>query len=171
MDNQSVGRKVIDLFFNLVNAVAWVCFVAMIAVMLLQVFTRYVFNHPLPWTEEASRFTYIWAIFLGAVIAQRSRAHMTVTILIEKLPRVPQLVLQVLVELFSIAVLCAVFYGTYLQMGKTHGILASSINMSFSYIYLSLALGAGLMVLVYIYQFGIDLHELLTGKKEAVEAS
>jgi len=162
MDNQSAWRRVSDVFFGLINGAAWVFFVLMIAVMLLQVSTRYIYSQPLPWTEEASRFSYIWAIFLGAAIAQRSRSHMTVTILTEALPHKVQMVMQVLTDLFSAAVLLGVLYGTYIQMGKTYRVLASSIDIRFSYIYLSLAIGAGCMLLLYVYQFVQDFRALFS---------
>lgn len=164
MDNQSIWRKASNAFFSLLNAVAWFFFTLMIVVMLVQVSTRYIYSQPLPWTEEASRFSYIWAIFLGAAIAQRSRSHMTVTILVDALPKKAQAVMQVLTDIFSAAVLLGVLYGTWIQLGKTARVLASSINISFSYIYLSLAIGVGCMIILYLYQFVQDCRELFSPK-------
>lgn len=147
-DNRPKRQSAIDVFFKLVNAVAWVCFVTMLAVMLVQVFTRYVVNHPLAWTEELSRFAYIWAIFLGAILAQRTKSHMTVTILTEKFPPKIRQATEVFVDLFSIAALSVMLYGTAGQLTRNWGILASSIPISYTWVYLAPFICAGSMIIL-----------------------
>lgn len=45
------------------------------AVVLLQVLMRYLFAYPNPWSEEVSRFCFIWLSLLGASLAVEHRAH------------------------------------------------------------------------------------------------
>ncbi len=45
------------------------------AVVLLQVLMRYLFAYPNPWSEEVSRFCFIWMSLLGASLAVEHRAH------------------------------------------------------------------------------------------------
>lgn len=45
------------------------------AVVLLQVLLRYLFAYPNPWSEEVSRFCFIWLSLLGASLAVEHRAH------------------------------------------------------------------------------------------------
>ena len=45
------------------------------AVVLLQVLMRYLFAYPNPWSEEVSRFCFIWVSLLGASLAVEHRAH------------------------------------------------------------------------------------------------
>ena len=47
---------------------------AIFAIMVLQIAFRYVLNAPLVWTEEAARYLYIWACYLGAAVALRRGA-------------------------------------------------------------------------------------------------
>ena len=44
-------------------------------VVLLQVLMRYLFAAPNPWSEELSRFAFIWVSLLGASLAVERRAH------------------------------------------------------------------------------------------------
>ncbi len=44
-------------------------------VVLLQVLMRYLFAYPNPWSEEVSRFCFIWMSLLGASLAVEHRAH------------------------------------------------------------------------------------------------
>ena len=49
--------------------------IAVAAVVLLQVLMRYLFAYPNPWSEEVSRFCFIWVSLLGASLAVEHRAH------------------------------------------------------------------------------------------------
>ena len=58
---------------------------AMTIVVLLGVFTRYVLNDALPWTEEVARYILIWLSWLGGGIAMRRGSHIAVDLFIDKL--------------------------------------------------------------------------------------
>lgn len=49
------------------------------------VILRYFFNSGLTWAEEASRYLFIWLIFLGAIVAYKENAHLGVDTLVQKL--------------------------------------------------------------------------------------
>ena len=44
------------------------------------VICRYVFNNSLTWSEELTRYMFIWVVFLGAAIGVRERTHIAVDI-------------------------------------------------------------------------------------------
>ncbi|MDP1601632.1 MAG: TRAP transporter small permease subunit, partial [Legionella sp.] len=58
----------------------------MCVVVLMGVFTRYVLNDALPWTEEAARFALLWMSWLGGGLAVRKGAHIAAEFLIDRLP-------------------------------------------------------------------------------------
>ncbi len=49
--------------------------IAVAGVVLLQVLMRYLFAYPNPWSEEVSRYCFIWLSLLGASLAVEHRAH------------------------------------------------------------------------------------------------
>ena len=51
-----------------------------------QVVARYVFGHPITWTEEICRYLFVWVVFVGAGVAERSRGHITLDFLTTRLP-------------------------------------------------------------------------------------
>lgn len=70
-------------FFNcIMDSVAWISVAAMLVVVLLQVFFREI-GSPLVWTEEASRFLFMWMVFLGMAIGFRSVESARVTIFVK----------------------------------------------------------------------------------------
>jgi TRAP-type C4-dicarboxylate transport system permease small subunit len=68
-------RQVLHYLRKGAELVAVGLFVAMFGAFLLQVFTRYVLNHPLGWTSEACVIFYIWVIFWTAAFLLRERDH------------------------------------------------------------------------------------------------
>lgn len=56
-------------------------------VLLLQVFSRYLFSWPLAWTEELARYLFVWSVFIGASQAMRHGEHIAVGMVVERLPR------------------------------------------------------------------------------------
>jgi len=71
---------------KLTEMVIIVIFSVLIVSCILQVFTRYVLNNSLSWTEELSRFCFIWVNILGATVCLRNNSHARVTALTDLLP-------------------------------------------------------------------------------------
>ena len=51
-----------------------------VAIIFLQVVMRYAFNASLSWSEELTRYIFIWQIWLGVSIGFRDRKHIKVEI-------------------------------------------------------------------------------------------
>ena len=71
-------------------------FGATILVVTAQVLWRYVLNDSLVWTEEASRYLFVWMTFIGAALAVKEGTHIQVTALVDSLPANVQRWLRVL---------------------------------------------------------------------------
>lgn len=68
----------------------WVTVTAMalmVAVILLQVFFRYVLNSALPWPDEAARFLMLWMTGLIAPVAYRRGGFVAIDMAMQALPR------------------------------------------------------------------------------------
>ena len=61
---------------------AAVVVVAEVLVLLIGVISRFVFNHPLTWSDELASIMFLWLAMLGAAIAQRRGQHMRMTALV-----------------------------------------------------------------------------------------
>ncbi len=81
-------------------------FAGMLAAAVAQVVSRYVFNSPLTWSEELSRYLFIWLSFLGAWVAWNRREHLGIDMLPEVVPahlRAPLLrLLEALALIFAV---------------------------------------------------------------------
>jgi tripartite ATP-independent transporter DctM subunit len=59
---------------------------AEIVILLAGVVSRYVFDHPLVWSDELASILFLWLAMLGAVIALRRDEHMRMTAVVGMLP-------------------------------------------------------------------------------------
>jgi TRAP-type C4-dicarboxylate transport system permease small subunit len=122
---------------------------AVFAVVLLQVIMRYVFARPNPWTEELSRFGFIWLSMLGAALAAELGTHFVFDQLVSLLrPR-----LGMLIRLCSTALVAVMAIGLVV-LGIDLVLLASTqrspaLNLPISWIYASVPV-AGLLMLLHI---------------------
>jgi TRAP-type C4-dicarboxylate transport system permease small subunit len=107
--------KLNGVFFRLAEGLL----VLMLSVMVVMVFgnvvLRYGFNSGLDFSEELSRFLFIWVTFLGAVIAMRENAHLGLDTLIRVLPRAGKKFCFGLSNLMMLGCCGLMFYGTWRQ--------------------------------------------------------
>ena len=51
----------------------------LVACLGAQIYMRYIFRSGLTWTEELSRFAFVWTIYLGISLAAKQQQHVRVT--------------------------------------------------------------------------------------------
>jgi len=93
------------LLLRAMRHVAWMALALMVIVILAQVFFRYVLNNALPWPDEAARFLMLWMTALMAPSAMRWGGFVSIDMLPHALPRVPGLVLTLILLLAALVVL------------------------------------------------------------------
>ncbi len=69
-----------------VEAAAAGLVLAEIAILLLGVIARFVFNRPIVWTDELASILFLWLAMLGSVIALQRGQHMRLTAIVAVMP-------------------------------------------------------------------------------------
>lgn len=119
---------------------------AIVALTSLQVLSRYVFLNPIVWTDEVTRYSFVWLIMIGSAVGVYRGLHFTVSFLVEKASARVQFICSMLTSLGLIAFLWVVcIYGVKL-LGTASGQITPSLEISFQIPYSSVAVGAGLML-------------------------
>jgi TRAP-type C4-dicarboxylate transport system permease small subunit len=121
--------------------------IAIVVVVFVGVFCRYVLHIGLGWTEEAARFLLIWLTFTAAAVAVDRWSHFQIAVLISRLPHAYHRPLQ----LFSIAAVLAlsaalVRYGVdvaRISWNQT----SPMMDWSMGYLYLIVPVSGGFMFL------------------------
>lgn len=107
-------QKALDKFFKGADILMGSFLGLMVFFMLLNVIMRYFFNKSITWSEELSKYLFIWSVYIGAVGAARDNQHIIVRVALDKLPSVPQKVVYVCGQLLSAVTMLLLAYGAYL---------------------------------------------------------
>jgi TRAP-type C4-dicarboxylate transport system permease small subunit len=139
-------RARLGFFAELVSALL---FLAMFAAFLLQVFTRYVLNDPVAWTQEFVLIVYIWIVFWCGAFLLREREHITFDMFFLALPlnlrRVLAIVLTALAGVaFIVALPATIDYVTFMKIEKSPvmGIRFDILYSIFILFVMAVAIGA-----------------------------
>ena len=81
-----MNSAVKNLWNNFELYVANISLALMVAMLALQAFARYILQVGIPWTEEVSRFSFIFFVYITASLAVFRGTHIRVTILTDHLP-------------------------------------------------------------------------------------
>jgi len=65
-------------------------FAAMFGAFMIQIVSRYVFNHPVQWSLELCSLGYIWLVFWSSDLLVEERQHIRFDLLYKKLPARPR---------------------------------------------------------------------------------
>ena len=121
--------------------------VAVAGVVLLQVLMRYLFAYPNPWSEEVSRFCFIWLSLLGASLAVEHRAHFRFDQVTGKLaPRAKRVVQSGARAVVLIFALLLIGTGIAL-MNLTMGERSPALNLPVALVYAAAPVSGALMVI------------------------
>ena len=130
----------------MIDAASGALLAAVLAVTLLQVAARYVFNWSVPWSEELTRLIFVWMVMIAAV----GGAHMRIDFIVEHLPSGPRRWVQA-----AAAALCAAMLG--LMLWKAFGLIDLTrndryvaLNISVQYLYWSMPIGCGLWLIAIV---------------------
>ena len=114
------------------------------ASVFLQVLVRFVFKYPLPWTEEVSRLSFVYSIFVGATIAVREKTHINVDVVLVALPARMARAMQLLVFL------CFVIWQGVVFIRATGIQMTPVLQIPFRHLYLVIPVSGALMLLYLI---------------------
>jgi TRAP-type C4-dicarboxylate transport system permease small subunit len=78
--------KIVDGLTTLAAVIGGALIAVMTAIVTLAVISRYVLSRPIGWSEEASIYLMIWAIFLGTAYTLKHDGHIGVDLLMNRLP-------------------------------------------------------------------------------------
>ena len=117
------------------------------AVLVLQVFSRYVFDLPLTWTEELARYLFVWSVFVGASQAMRYGEHIAIGMLIDRLPKpLAKFIALWMNALMALFLLVLIVKGTDLAI-KVAELPSTALEISMAFVFAPLPLAAAAMLL------------------------
>ncbi len=122
-------------------------FAAMVISLFYQIIMRFIFQSANAWSEELTRYAFIWMSMLGSSVATRRSRNMDVDFIVNRMPKNLKIINKFVTRGLIIAfLLVLIVYGTSL-VGITHKQLSAGIRIPMSYVYASVPIGAILILL------------------------
>lgn len=149
--------KTVDKFFAFLTSIA---FLAFIGAVLIQVFSRTFLPTTPSWTEEVSRYFFIYSVAFAAGLAVRNNSYVAVDILVshipEKVKKYYQVVLNVFLGIFALffETKC-VFKFAFLKARM----VSTALEIPMQYIYFALVILFGMLTLSYFCQAVLVLRD------------
>lgn len=112
----------------------------------LQVFSRYLFSIPLPWSTDINRFLFIYLVFLGATIGIRDHSHLNIDVLVKKFPKRLKKFLNILINLIILIFLIIIVIAGLIFVLSSVTQVTPYLRISISYYYLAIPLSATAMI-------------------------
>ncbi len=124
-----------------------VLLISMSVIIIYQVFSRFVLEASLPWSEELTRYLMIWAVFIGASLALRNGALIGVEAIAEAMPNSIKKAMKISVSLFSM-----IFFGFLIFIGLdiVEGVsvqTSPAMHIPMSWAYAAIPVGSLFMLL------------------------
>lgn len=81
-------KRLLKLLDNIESYICQILLSFFVVILFLQIALRVCFNYVIPWSEEISRFAFVWFVFFGAAYAARLSAHNRVMLQFKLLPKI-----------------------------------------------------------------------------------
>ncbi|QIZ68031.1 TRAP transporter small permease [Geobacillus subterraneus] len=156
------------------NVLMALCLALMSILVFGNVVLRYGFNSGITWSEEMSRFLFIWMSFFGAIGALKDNDHLGVDTLLRKLPSSAKRIVFIISNAIVLYVLYLLFDGSWKMTISGLESKAPATGLPMAFIYgtgLVVSIGMGIIILFHIYQalFRPGAIDELTKMKESEE--
>jgi TRAP-type C4-dicarboxylate transport system permease small subunit len=150
-------KKVIDWIANIYLFVALLAFFCMIAILTVEIISRYFFDHSFVWSQEMASILICWITFLGFGKIVVDREDISITYLVKKLSskalKIVSILNSLLLFLISSIMLFYSYKLTISHLEKTTLIMKAAS----AWFYAPLVLLLFLVVLYSIYQLVMTL--------------
>jgi len=121
---------------------------AEIAVLLAGVVARYVFHHPLVWSDEIASILFLWLAMLGSAVAFHCGEHMCMTAVVGKLDPSTRAFLDVIATAAALAFLLLILPHSWEYAAEESMIRTPALDLQNSWRVAAMAAGFGVMALL-----------------------
>lgn len=116
-------------------------------VICAQVVKRYLLNDPLAWSEEFSRYSFVWITYIGCAYCVGVDNHTRIDFLFAKLGRKTQAVLAVLGNLAGIFTFAYILPKGFAYAVNNYRFVTAAMQLPMTYLYMVLPVGCALTIL------------------------
>jgi len=132
----------------------------MFAVAIANAGMRYLFDSPLIWAEEISRYIMVWGTMIGVALAYRAAQHITITIVVDVLPAPLVTACRFACHLLSLLTAYVIWRGGYVLVANLGFMAAPSSQIPMAWVFAAFPVGAVMLAVEVLRRFVADLSAL-----------
>jgi TRAP-type C4-dicarboxylate transport system permease small subunit len=140
----------------LLTAISVALLVGYFALVLLQVFFRYVLNESLFWAEEFVRGAMLWGVMISVGLVAASRAHIRIEVLELMLPPAGRRFVVALTDALTVAFLLTLLWAGIEFVDRTWFQNSPLLDVPKYTVYLAIPIGAGLEALMTVLTYRVE---------------
>ncbi|MBM7691533.1 TRAP-type C4-dicarboxylate transport system permease small subunit [Peribacillus deserti] len=135
--------KITKFLEQMLNTIMASALAIMVVLVFGNVVLRYFFNSGITWSEEMSRYLFVWLTFLGSIGAYQNKEHLGVDMMVKRLPRAMKKFVLLISDLIILFVLILVLDGSWKMTVMNMESVTPAVGMPLALVY-----GTGLVVAV-----------------------
>ncbi|MFZ5688817.1 MAG: TRAP transporter small permease [Bacillota bacterium] len=146
MSKETLYHRVDRTLNRILEFVVMILFIIMVILVFAQVYTRFLTNNSLTWSEELSRFIMIWMVFLASSLTYKKRAHITVENIVNLLSPPAKSVARKIAHVLMLIFVIIIFWGAYMILPTVSMQKSPANNIVMAYVYAVIPLSMLLIV-------------------------
>ena len=134
--NEDILGQTMTFLTKLLNSILAILLALMVVIVFSNVIGRYFLESALAWSEEISRFLFIWLVFFGAILAYINDEHLALDLLVKVLPTKVSQMVAVIGDLLVIYALSLITIGGYKITVENWTWLSPAAAIPYGYVYI-----------------------------------
>lgn len=148
-------KTILDKLEKFILGILAILFAIMVIALFYQIIMRFIFQSANTWSEELTRYSFIWMAMLGSSIATRRSRNMDVDFLVNLMPKTLKIINSFITKSLIIAfIMVIIIYGINL-VGITLKQLSPGLRLPMAYMYASIPTG-GILMLIFTIEIIIN---------------
>ncbi len=128
-------NKFLDKLFKGIDYFTGILTGLMVLFVFLNVVMRLVFKSGLTWSEEISRYLFVFVTYIGAISAMRSNEHMTVDVVLSRVKPQFQMIMYVLSQGMIAVLMCILVHGSFKMVLQNTASKTAALGIPYSFLY------------------------------------
>lgn len=161
-------NSVMDKIFKGIDYLTGIFTGLMVVFVFLNVVLRVFFNSGLTWSEELSRYLFVFVTYIGAISAMRVNGHLGVDTLISRMKPPVQMVMYVVSQTLIAILMCILVHGSVKMVIQNTASRTAALGISYSLLYsVGILTGAAIAIMaianiVYAVRHYSEISDIVT---------
>ena len=142
-------------FDNLIEGACALLMVALVVVVFIQVFNRFVLQTPLAWSEDLAMLLFQWVVFVGAALGVKRMRHFGIELVVRQFSEHWRHRIELVAPLVMLVVAVVMIFQGYAILTLNINRTFATMDLSYTWAFLPIPVG-GLLIIIYLIQAEIE---------------